>query len=129
MSLKVHIDSRVSKCCGAVVQSSGGTSRSTCAASRKPRESKHRKPSHEFTCKRQQLWSKCDKFQRAVQPPSCLDWCLFQRWNHDRGRTPNTSSTHKQSVKLFQTKLVARSIQCSSPKRAPRGLGLLNPFL
>ena len=47
--------------------------------------------------RQQQLLSKCDTFQQVVQSPSCQDWCLIQRWNHDRGRTPTTSSFQKNS--------------------------------
>ena len=47
------------------------------------------------------------------------------QWKHACGRTPTTSSLLKQSIKLFQTKLVPNSY--TAPDR--RGLGLLGPFL
>ena len=64
MSPKIHIDSRVGNCCGSVVQPSGATSRQ--------RGSTHR-PSHKLTPNKQQVLSKYDRFQRAVQPPGCQD--------------------------------------------------------
>ena len=71
MSLKIHIDSRLGKCCGAVVQPSGATSRQTCAAPRQATSS------HELTGKQQQVLSKCDTCQRAMQPPCYQDCDLF----------------------------------------------------
>ena len=87
MNLKMHIHRKVSNCCGAVEQPSDAISMKTCAARRQAtRVEEHTDPHVSSRVgKQQQVLSTRDKFQRAVQPPSCQDCGLSQQRNHDHG--------------------------------------------
>ena len=113
----MHIDSRVCKCCGAAVQSSGATARQTCVAPQQatrveaPTDPHMR--SQVETIILEQI-PQTSTGHAVSQLPGLVPYSAMELCSRSK-KTPPASMNNPSSI---SKEACARSIHCSSPKRA-----------